>query len=79
LANSSPLPAGVSVTITAPPAPAPPVLQYAFVTGDARHPTAPPTGQWRDGVGINTGRNILAGWDYLYDAASGLIGFRPND
>jgi hypothetical protein len=81
LANSSRLPAGASVTITAPPAPAAPVLQYAFVTGEASNPMAPSAVNWPDGLGINTDRDILAGADYLYDTASGMIGFRvpPND
>jgi hypothetical protein len=37
---------------------------------------APSLVEWRDGKGINTGRNVLAGADYLYDAVSGKIGFR---
>jgi len=37
---------------------------------------APVQVEWRDGNGINTGRNVLAGADYLYDAAGGRIGFR---
>jgi hypothetical protein len=42
---------------------------------------APSSVEWRDGKGINTGRNVLAGVDYLYDGAAGKIGFRnpPND
>jgi hypothetical protein len=59
------------VTIAAPPA-----LQYSFVTGDASNPIAPPFVEWRNGKGINTGRNLLAGADYLYDAAAGLVGIR---
>lgn len=31
---------------------------------------------WRIANGINTGRNVLAGADYLYDATAGRIGFR---
>jgi hypothetical protein len=81
LANYSQFPAGVPVTIALPPSPNAPVLQYSFVTGDENDPMAPSAVEWRDGNGINTGRNVLAGADYLYDAAAGLIGFRipPND
>ncbi len=71
LGGVSPLPAGVTVTIAAPPA-----LDYSFVSGDAQNPMAPPAVEWRTGRGLNTGRAILAGADYLYDADSGFVGFR---
>jgi hypothetical protein len=78
LAPGTAFPAGVSVTLSAPPADLgdPPVLQYSFVTGDGSQPMAPSWVEWRDGNGINTGRNVLAGADYLYDAAGGRVGFR---
>jgi len=71
-------PAGVSVSISAPPADSgeAPALHYAFVTGDASQPMAPTQVTWRAGKGINTGRNVLAGADYLYDTTAGRIGFR---
>jgi hypothetical protein len=54
-----------------------PVLQYSFVAGDASQPMAPSWVEWRNVEnGINTGINVLAGADYLYDAAGGRIGFR---
>jgi hypothetical protein len=53
-----------------------PALRYSFVTGDTSQPMAPSCVEWRLGKGINTGRNVLAGADYLYDAAGGHIGFR---
>jgi hypothetical protein len=73
-------PAGVSVGISAPPADFgdEPALQYAFVTGDVSQPMAPSQVEWRIGNGINTGRNVFAGADYLYDAAGGRIGFRAR-
>jgi hypothetical protein len=37
---------------------------------------APTQVEWRIGNGINTGINVLAGADYLYDATGGRIGFR---
>jgi hypothetical protein len=76
LANYSDFPAGVAVTIAAPPSSDAPALQYSFVTGDANDPAAPSAVEWRDGKGINTGRHVLAAADYLYDAARGMIGFR---
>jgi hypothetical protein len=78
LANYSQFPSGIEVTITVPSLPdgSAPALQYSFVTGDTGDPMAPSVVVWRDGRGINTGRNVLAGADYLYDAVSGQIGFR---
>ena len=80
LANYSEFPAGVAVTVALPPSPNAPILRYSFVTGYASDPMAPPAVEWRDGNSINTGRGVLAGADYVYDAAR-LIGFRipPND
>lgn len=78
LASKSPFPAGISVKISAPPADLAdqPALQYSFVTGDPSQTMAPSQVEWRLGNGINTGRNVLAGADYLYDVAAGRIGFR---
>jgi hypothetical protein len=81
LASDVQFPAGVAVTIAVPPAPDAPVLQYSFVTGDTAEQMAPSAVEWRDGNGINTGRSVLAGADYLYGATAGRIGFRspPRD
>ena len=78
MANYSELPASIEVSISVPPADqmGEPMLQYTFVTGDISQPMAPSQVDWRDGNGINTGRNVLAGADYLYDPADGRIGFR---
>jgi hypothetical protein len=78
LASDSAFPAGVSVTMSAPPADLgdASALQYAFVTGDESQPMAPSQVEWRIGSGINTGINVLADADYLYDAAGGRVGFR---
>ncbi len=80
LAGFSQFPAGVTVGIAVPPAggEAEPVLQYSFVTGNAGQPMAPVQVEWRGGHGINTGRNVLAGFDYLFDADGGRIGFRAH-
>ena len=71
-------PPGISVTLSAPPADLTdePSLEYSFVTGDDGDVMAPSQVEWRVGNGINTGRNVLAGADYLYDATAGRIGFR---
>ena len=78
LASGSSVPDGVKVSLLAPPADPglEPALQYGFVTGDASQPMAPSQVEWRMGHGINTGRNVQAGADYLYDATAGRIGFR---
>ena len=78
LASNTAFPAGISVNLSAPPADSAsePVLQYSFMTGDIYQPMAPPQVEWRIGNGINTGINVLAGADYLYDAAGGRVGFR---
>ncbi len=78
LPNDTAFPPGISVTISAPPADMAnePSLQYSFVTGDNNEVSAPSQVEWRVGSGINTGRNVLAGADYLYDATAGRIGFR---
>ena len=76
--KNSPFPDGITVTVSAPPADeaAVPAMQYSFITGDTSQPMAPSQVEWRVGNGINTGRNMLAGVDYLYDATVGRIGFR---
>lgn len=79
LAGYSVFPPGIEVSISVPPASEvpEPALRYSFVTGDADQPMAPSFVEWRDRLaGINTGRNVLAGADYLYDASGGHIGFR---
>jgi hypothetical protein len=76
LAAYSVFPTGVQVAIAVPPSSPTPALRYSFVTGDPSEPMAPSAVEWREGRGINTGRDLLVGIDYLYDAASGNVGFR---
>jgi hypothetical protein len=78
LAKGAAFPAGIAVNVSAPAADSgiAPAVQYSFVTGDASQAMAPAQVEWRIGDGINTGRNVLAGADYLFDAAGGNIGFR---
>jgi hypothetical protein len=72
------LPAGIALSVAAPPADqvAEPALHFSFITGDMSWPMAPSRVAWRVGYGINTGINVLAGADYLYDATEGRVGFR---
>jgi hypothetical protein len=78
LPSGSAFPPGITVGVAAPPADETleATFKYSFVTGDSDRPMAPSQVEWRAGNGINTGRNVLAGADYLYDAALGRIGFR---
>jgi hypothetical protein len=80
LANATRFPDNIEVSIAVPSAArvTKPALQYAFITGDTSEPMAPVYVEWRNGDGINTGRNVLADADYLYDAAGGRIGFRAH-
>ncbi|MFO1082335.1 MAG: hypothetical protein U1E23_17115 [Reyranellaceae bacterium] len=55
--------------------------RYAFTVGERRNPLEPERVEVvRDrGVFVNTGRLFLEGFDYLYDAAGGWVGYRWND
>jgi hypothetical protein len=55
-----------------------PVLSYGFAVGDARAMT-PTKIRWAGGSApfINTGRRPLSRYDYLFDAGSGQLGFKP--
>jgi hypothetical protein len=54
--------------------------RYAFSVGDSSNPMHPEKVEVvRDrGVFVNTGRMFLEGFDYLYDAAGGYVGYRWN-
>ena len=80
LPSDKPFPAGITVTVSLPAADreAEPALDYTFLTGDKPQSMAPSHVEWRSGSGLNTGRNVLAGYDYLYDALAGRIGFRSH-
>jgi hypothetical protein len=81
LPSGQPFPAGITAIVSwrDPDQDTEPALDYTFVTGDETQSMAPSFVEWRKGDGINTGRNVLAGYDYLYDAKSGRIGFRSRD
>jgi hypothetical protein len=56
-----------------------PALGYTVTTGATDDPLAPqgnPAARWaQNGPFVNTGRHLLAGYDYLFDADAGHIGF----
>jgi hypothetical protein len=76
------LPPGTKVTISlAPGAPARDgTAQYSFMVGDAANPLAPSrvilVGRGDRPTFVNTGVHLLNGFDYLYDADRGIVGYR---
>jgi hypothetical protein len=59
-----------------------PSLAYSVTTGaadDALAPQGNPAARWsKSGPFVNLGRHLLAGYDYLFDADAGHIGFRTD-
>jgi hypothetical protein len=59
-----------------------PALAYSVTTGaadDALAPQGNPAARWsQSGPFVNLGRHLLAGYDYLFDADAGRIGFRKD-
>lgn len=76
----SAIPAGTAIEIAAP-ALGRPVMQYRFSVND-RTPLSPTAIRWSNAAGngafVNTGRNLIRGYDYLYDAKCGRVGFRAR-
>jgi hypothetical protein len=72
------LPPRIPVSVSIPDRDGGQALAYAFVTGGDSEPMAPVSVEFRKGHGINTGRNVLAGADYFFDAEAGLMGFRKR-
>jgi hypothetical protein len=58
-----------------------PVMHYRFSVGD-RGPLTPTSIRWSSASGngafVNTGRNVIRAYDYLYDAKCGRVGFRTR-
>jgi hypothetical protein len=81
--NDHTLPPGTEVTITLAPATpnAEPTAGYSFATGDMGNPLAPRhvflVGQGDRPTYVNTGVHLFNGFDYFFDADSGLVGYRP--
>jgi hypothetical protein len=75
------LPQGAKVTISlAPGAATPGVASYSFRVGDASNPLAPArvtlVGRGDRPTYVNTGVHLLNGFDYLFDADKGIVGYR---
>jgi hypothetical protein len=73
-------PAGTRIAVYLPDRRSPQPATYAFTVGDGGNPLHPEKVEVvRDrGVFVNTGRMFLEGFDYLYDAAGGYVGWRWN-
>ena len=77
------LPPGAKVTISlAPEAAAPSAASYSFRVGDVSNPLAPArvtlVGRGDRPTFVNTGVHLLNGFDYLFDADKGIVGYRSN-
>ena len=72
------IPDGESVQIAVGSRGASPILSYGFAVGDGG-PTTPTRLRWAGDPSafVNTGRRVISSYDYLYDAGSGRLGFRP--
>ncbi len=71
------IPDGVSINFAAP-STVNPVASYTFTTGSGE-PPAPTSVRWAAGSApfVNTGRNLIARFNYLFDDGSGRVGFKP--
>ena len=80
LMHGTPAQTGTKIAIYLPERDHPQPAFYAFTVGDGSNPLHPEKVEVvRDrGVFVNTGRMFLEGFDYLYDAADGYVGFRWN-
>jgi hypothetical protein len=80
LAHGTRAPTGTKLAIYLPNRRSPQPAFYTFSVGDSRNPMQPDKVEVvRDrGVFVNTGRMFLEGFDYLYDAAGGYVGYRWN-
>jgi hypothetical protein len=77
---ASSIPNGEQIQIQLPTAStANPILSYSFTTGAAGNPMAPTSIRWAAGTApfVNTGRDPIASYDYLFDDGSGKVGFKP--
>jgi hypothetical protein len=72
---ASSIPAGERVLVTVG---SNPILSYGFAVGDGG-PTTPTSIRWAGGTTpfVNTGRRLISRNDYLFDAGSGKLGFKP--
>jgi len=77
LVHGRPAPQGTTLVIWLP-SQTPPNAAYSFKVGDRSNPLHPAKVEivHDPGTFVNTGRMFLQGFDYLYDAAGGYVGYR---
>jgi hypothetical protein len=80
LARGTRAPAGTRIEIYLPDKRTPQPASYAFTVGENRNPLQPVKVEIVQdaGVFVNTGRLFFEGFDYLYDAAGGYVGYGWN-
>ena len=80
LALGTRAPMGTKIAVYLPDRRTPQPAFYAFTVGERSNPLQPEKVEVvRDrGVFVNTGRQFLEGFDYLYDAAGGYVGYGWN-
>src|SRR5882724_4309966 len=73
-------PSGARIAVFIPGQRNPQPVSYGFTTGARENPLRPERVEivHDRGVFVNTGRMFLEGFDYLYDAAAGYVGFGWN-
>ena len=76
LAYGQPAPSGTKISIWLPGQTAPNAT-YSITVGDTSNPMQPAKVDvvHDPGTFVNTGRMLLQGFDYLYDAAGGYVGY----
>ena len=80
LARGTRAPAGTRIEIYLPDKRTPQPASYAFTVGESGNPLHPVRVEivHDAGVFVNTGRLFFEGFDYLYDAAGGYVGYGWN-
>jgi hypothetical protein len=75
---SSSIPDGTAIRVEVGPRSGPSALSFGFTTGASAQPLTPKSIRWAAGSQpfVNTGRHPIALYDYLFDAASGRVGFK---
>jgi hypothetical protein len=74
------IPDGTTIAISVPSSTSP-SFSYSFTTSATTNanPMAPTSQRWASGAPfINTGRHVIASYDYLYDPGCGKVGLLPR-
>jgi hypothetical protein len=76
----SSIPSGTPIRVDVGLRSGPSILSFGFTTGASGQPLTPKSIRWAAGSEpfVNTGRHPIALYDYLFDDASGTVGFRAG-